>query len=423
MLKLQYQYAQENEQTLFALQKQVDHVFAQLKSNQLPHSNLAGWIVPEGNVTDDIINDINSLTNRWHKSKIDTLVICGIGGSYLGARAAINYILNDETNRPYKIVWLGQNLSADYISSQLKQLEKANFAVNVISKTGTTLETCLSFRLVVKLLQKKYKTKWQDRIAVTTGQPGTKLYDFAKKHKLHIFHIPEIMAGRFTVLTPVGLLPMAFMGIKIKDVFSGLKEAAQIYTIQDIKQNIALQYCLFTVLMYKKYPVQLFCDYEPRLTYFNEWLKQLYGESHGKSGTGMWPASCIFTTDLHSLGQFIQEGRKLLFETVLVVKNIPNRLTFPKFSENLDGLDFLVGREITYIQNKLIDAVSAAHSIDGKTPVMTIEISAFNEKSFAHLVYFFFIAVSISAYILKIDPFDNTGVDIYKRRALSLLNK
>lgn len=363
------------------------------------------------------------------QSKIDILVVIGIGGSYLGAKAVID-ALSDNFNSLRKdrkfpvILYAGNNISEDYHFELLNLLEKYDYAIAVISKSGTTTEPAIAFRLLKKHIEKKYgKSGSKSRIiAVTDSQRGA-LKQLANAEDYATFDIPDDVGGRYSVLTPVGLFPVAMAGFDIKKLLQGAKDMGNISMLNDVRKNPVLSYALTRNALYQSgKKVELLVNYEPKLHFLAEWWKQLYGESEGKQGKGIFPASVDFTTDLHSMGQYIQDGSRILFETVLSVEETRNRLTIPEDTENLDKLNFLSGKRLSEVNKKAEMGTLMAH-IDGNVPNIHMSIPLIDEYYLGQLIYFFEKACALSGYILDVNPFDQPGVEAYKKNMFDLLGK
>ena len=362
------------------------------------------------------------------KSDSEVLVVVGIGGSYLGARAAIEmltdsfYNLNAGKGIP-KIIYAGNSISSSYLADVIELLKDKDFSVNVISKSGTTTEPALAFRILRAMLIEKYgKDEAKNRIYATTDKARGALKIFADKEGYETFVIPDDVGGRFSVLTAVGLLPIAAAGIDIDEMMKGARDAREEYQ-KPYDENICYQYAaLRNILSRKGKNVELMVNYEPCLVYFSEWWKQLFGESEGKDNRGIFPASVSFSTDLHSMGQYIQDGSRILFETVLNVEKPKKDLEFPFDEENVDGLNFLAGMSVNTVNTKAFQGTLLAHT-DGGAPNIVINIPEITPYYFGNLVYFFEKACAISGYILGVNPFDQPGVEAYKKNMFALLGK
>ena len=365
------------------------------------------------------------------KSDSDVLIVIGIGGSYLGAKAAIDMLSNnfynllskDERKTP-QILFAGNSISGSYLSQLLKFVEKKDFSVNVISKSGTTTEPAVAFRVFKELLEKKYgKEGAKSRIYATTDKEKGARKNLADSEGYETFVVPDDVGGRFSVLTAVGLLPIAVSGADIDQLMAGAQAAVKEYEGCDFKTNDCYMYAAIRNILYNKgKQTELVVNYEPRLHYFGEWWKQLYGESEGKDGKGILPAAVDFSTDLHSMGQYIQDGRRVLFETVLNVEESSDDVTIDETEDNIDGLNFLAGKTMSFVNNKAFLGTLLAHN-DGGVPNMVVNIPEINEYYLGMLIYFFEKACGISGYILGVNPFNQPGVEAYKKNMFALLGK
>lgn len=360
-----------------------------------------------------------------HNSEI--FISIGIGGSYLGQRMAIAYLngnfYNDNPNRHTpQILYAGNSLSSAYLADLLTLLDGHDFAVNVISKSGTTLEPSLAWRVLKQKLQVQYgDDEIKNHLFITTDRQHGALKAEALAKGYQTFVIPDDIGGRFSVLTPVGLLPIAVAGGDITQLLQGAADARLAYHDPDIMHNDAYRYAALRNILYRKgYAIELLESYEPNLHYFSEWWKQLMGESEGKDGKGIYPSAANFTTDLHSLGQYIQDGRRILMETVLNVAKVSHDLSVPTDADNYDGLNYLAGRSINQVNHTAYTGVIQAH-LAGGVPVMSVDIPELSAYSLGYLIYFFEIAAAISGYLNGINPFDQPGVEAYKKNMFALL--
>lgn len=391
-----------------------------------PGSEFTGWLdLPAKWKESQIINIQNAAREIQANSK--ALVVIGIGGSYLGSRAAIDMLCHPFHNQledTTALFFAGHNLSGNYHKALLEQLEGIDFSVNVISKSGTTIEPAIAFRLIRELLQRKYgKEGARKRIYATTDVNKGALRQLADQEGYTTFVIPEDIGGRYSVLTPVGLLPMAVAGIDIAAVIEGTKTALAAYSNPDLEVNDCYRYAAIRNLLYTQgKTVELLAAYNPALRTLGEWWKQLFGESEGKDGKGIFPASVIFTTDLHSLGQYIQDGLRNMFETVVHIEKSPVELTLPEDSQNLDKLNYLAGKSMDYVNQQAFKGTLKAH-VDGGVPNIALQLSKLDEESFGHLLYFFMKACAISGYMLGVNPFVQPGVEAYKKNMFRLLGK
>ena len=365
------------------------------------------------------------------RSDSEVLVVIGIGGSYLGARAAIEALADPfynikalDSGKGTAVFFAGNSISPNYLASLIELVKDRDFSVNVISKSGTTTEPAVSFRIFKKLLEEKYgKEGAAKRIYATTDKARGALKTMADAEGYETFVIPDDVGGRFSVLTPVGLLPIAAAGLDIDKMIEGAKEAFVDYSEPDLETNDCYRYAAARSALYNKgKAVELLVNYEPGLHYVTEWWKQLYGESEGKDGKGIFPAGCDFTTDLHSMGQYIQDGVRLMFETVLAVEKPRQDIIIEAEEANLDGLNYLAGKGMDYVNKQACKGTIMAH-VDGGVPNLTVTMPDLTEKSFGALVYFFEKACAISGYMLGVNPFNQPGVEAYKKNMFRLLGK
>ena len=405
------------------------------KANELLHSgegagnDFLGWVNLPSSIDAEQIAAIEAQAAAL-RAKADVVICIGIGGSYLGAKAVIEAMSNsfEFLNKKHAnptVVFAGQNISEDYTYELLEATKEYSVAAIVISKSGTTTEPAIAFRLIKAELEKRYgKAEAAERIVAITDAARGALKTLATQEGYPTFVIPDNVGGRFSVLTPVGLLPLAVAGIDIKALVAGA-QAMEKATAADVavEDNLAAQYAIVRNELYKAgKKVEILGSYEPKLQYVAEWWKQLYGESEGKDGLGIFPASVTLTADLHSMGQYIQEGERTLFETIISVENAKHTVKVESEEANLDGLNFLAGKRISEINKMAELGVRLAH-IDGGVPQLCIEIPAIDETSIGALIYFFEKACGISGYILGVNPFNQPGVEAYKKNMFALLDK
>jgi glucose-6-phosphate isomerase len=365
------------------------------------------------------------------KSDSDVLLVIGIGGSYLGARAAIEMLnhsfynaLPKEKRSTPQVLFLGQNISSTYMKDLMDLLEGKDFSINVISKSGTTTEPAIAFRIFRKMLEEKYGVEEsRKRIYATTDKSKGALKTLANDEGYETFVVPDDVGGRYSVLTAVGLLPIAVSGVEIEQMMKGAAEAREDFSKSELTENPAYQYAVVRNVLYNKgKTIEMLINYEPGLQYFSEWWKQLFGESEGKDQKGIFPSSANFSTDLHSLGQYVQEGRRDLFETVIKVQEPRHELKIEKTDSDLDGLNYLAGETVDFVNNKAFEGTLLAHT-DGGVPNLIVEIPAMDAYTFGYLVYFFEKACAMSGYLLGVNPFDQPGVEAYKVNMFALLGK
>ena len=387
-------------------------------------NDFLGWVDWPKEYDYEEVNAIIEASKKINE-ECDTLVVCGIGGSYLGAASAIEMLNGLFSDSKVKIIFMGNTFSSTYTAQVLKYLEDKEFAINVISKSGTTTETSIAFRLVKELAIKKYgKAKANSRIYATTDKARGALKNESNIEGYKTFVIPDDIGGRYSVLTAVGLLPIAVSGQDVREILAGAAQARLDFENDNLENNAAYQYAVARYVLNKKgYPVEMFVTYEPHFQKLGEWWKQLFGESEGKEGKGLLPDSVTYSTDLHSLGQFVQEGTKVLFETVFTVSKPQVDLEIPSDESNLDGLNYLAGKKMSFVNEKACEGTLAAHEIDGKVPNVLITMDSMNAFNYGYLVYFFEMACAMSAYLLGINPFNQPGVEIYKKNMFKLLGK
>ncbi|WP_069988369.1 glucose-6-phosphate isomerase [Massilioclostridium coli] len=362
------------------------------------------------------------------KQDSDVLIVIGIGGSYLGARAAIEFLKSPFYNNLKKdtpdIYFVGNNISPTYLNEVLSICEGRDVSVNIISKSGTTTEPALAFRIFKKYLEDKYGVEEaKKRIYATTDKARGKLKELSDAQGYEEFVVPDDVGGRFSVLTAVGLLPIAVAGADIKALMEGAAKAREDYAVCDIEKNDCYRYAVLRNILYRKgKSVEMLVSYDPAFTMMAEWYKQLYGESEGKDHKGIFPASATFSTDLHSLGQFIQDGSRVMFETVVDIKKPKQDLFIEEDASNFDGLNFLANQNMSLVNHKAFEGTVIAHE-EGGVPNIILEVPEMNEQELGYLIYFFEKACAISGYMLGINPFDQPGVEAYKKNMFALLGK
>ena len=390
-------------------------------------NDFLGWVdLPVDYDKEEFVR-IKNAAERIKKS-CDVFIAIGIGGSYLGARAAIEFVKSPLYNNLKKdtpdIYFAGNNISSTALSELLAICEGKDICINVISKSGTTTEPAVAFRVFRELLEKKYGVEGaRERIFATTDRAKGTLKNFADKMGYETFVVPDDVGGRYSVLTAVGLLPIAVAGIDIDKMMQGAADARALYTSAPYAENDCFKYAALRNLLYRNGKnVEILVGYEPFQQMLNEWWKQLYGESEGKDNKGIFPASVIFSTDLHSLGQYIQEGERVLFETVLDFKDSGAAVEIPYDAENVDGLNFLAGKKLNFVNSTAMLGTLFAHN-DGGVPNIVLEVSDRTEYSFGYMVYFFELACAVSGYMLGVNPFNQPGVEAYKKNMFALLGK
>lgn len=393
-------------------------------------NNFLGWLTLPSDIDDALLRDIDSTAVRI-RELADVFVVVGIGGSYLGARAIIealkhnfNQLLQTKGAKNPIILYAGQNLSEDYLADLFDVLDRYDYAINVISKSGTTTEPAVAFRILKNHIEKKYGNGARERIIVTTDSSKGALRKMANDLGYKSYIVPDDIGGRYSVLTSVGLLPIAVGGFDIKALVNGAKKMQQqLAETTDIERNPAALYAASRNALYMQGKfIEIMVNYQPNLSFFAEWWKQLYGESEGKEGKGIFPASVINTTDLHSMGQYIQDGERKIFETVLSVGKSKRKLLIPAEKEDLDQLNYIAGKNIHYVNQMAERGTTLAH-LDGGVPCIEISIDKVDEYHLGGLIYFFEFACALSGYTLGVNPFDQPGVEAYKRNMFALLGK
>ncbi|MFA6667441.1 MAG: glucose-6-phosphate isomerase [Bacilli bacterium] len=359
------------------------------------------------------------------RKNYNTLVVCGIGGSYLGSRAAIEALNGLHSLDSMEIVYLGNTLDPNYISQTMKYLKTRNYCVCVISKSGTTTETSVSFRLLREDLEAKYgKEETKNRIIAVTDKSKGALRTLCNNEGYESYILPDDIGGRFSVITPVGLFPIACAGIDIKEFLKGFGEGEKEYNNPDVYTNEAYKYACQRNYLYREgYSTEMLISYELQNKMLIEWWKQLFDESEGKTSKALLATSAIFTTDLHSMGQFIQDGSKVLFETVIYVNKANDDIIIPNDSEDLDGLNYLTGKDMSFVNHKAYEGTLKAHSEVGDVPNITITLDVLDARNLGHFMNFFMNACAMSAYMLGVNPFNQPGVEIYKKNMFHLLGK
>lgn len=386
-------------------------------------SDFLGWVELPKTYPEEELKKIKHAAEEIRK-KANYLVVIGIGGSYLGTKAVENSLKDYfEDDEEFKLIYAGNHLSSTYLNELVKFLKDKEYCINVISKSGTTTEPAIAFRILKRELEEKYGEDAKNRIYVTTDREKGALKKLSIQEGYETFVVPDDIGGRFSVISPVGLLPLAAKGVDIDKLLEGFRKGQELFTIVDAKENKAIQYALIRHLLYEKgKDIEILVNYEPSLTYISAWWKQLFGESEGKDGKAIFPASVDFTTDLHSMGQLIQEGKRNIFETVIEVKNPKEDIEIPFDEQNLDGLNYIAGKTLDYVNKKATEGTRTAH-VKGEVPNISIVIDKIDEENLAMLLYFFEISVSISGYLLEVNPFNQPGVEEYKKQMFKLLGK
>ncbi len=429
-IKLNFKNAKIDLKQILEYKEEVSKIHKELHKRTSDADDFVGWLDLPTKYNKKEFTKIKRIAKKIKKES-DILVVIGIGGSYLGARAVIESLTSsfnnmiDIKNKKFpQIVYVGNNLSANYINELIEYIGDKDFSVNVISKSGTTTEPAIAFRIFREILENKYGIdEARSRIYATTDENKGALKTLAENEGYEQFIIPDNIGGRYSVLTAVGLLPIAVAGLNIDKLMEGAKIAQERYDDENLKYNECYQYAIIRNILYKnKKTIEILANYEPKLHFFTEWWKQLYGESEGKKNKGIFPTGVDFTTDLHSMGQYIQEGRRNLFETVLAVEEPDNDIIINADDDNLDGLNYLAGKTLDYVNKKAMEGTINAH-VTGDVPNIKLTIQKLDETNIGELIYFFEKACAVSGMILKIDPFNQPGVEEYKKNMFKLLKK
>ena len=430
MIKLNLENAKIDEKEIMKYKSQVENIHKDLHRRAGDEEDFVGWLELPTNYNKEEFERIKKAAKKIRKES-DVLLVIGIGGSYLGARAVIDALnssfvnLQKEEKRKYPMIfYVGNNLSPNYINELIEILEDKDFSVNVISKSGTTTEPAIAFRIFREILENKYGIdEARSRIYVTTDKERGALKTLSEMEGYERFIVPDNVGGRYSVLSAVGLLPIATAGINIDKLMNGARVAQEKYSDSDLKYNECYRYAVARNILYKSDKlIEVLVNYEPKLHYFTEWWKQLYGESEGKDRKGIFPAGVDYTTDLHSMGQYVQDGRRNLFETVINVKTPNLNIRLNADDDNLDGLNYLAGKDLDYVNKKAMEGTVEAH-VSGGVPNIMITIDELNEENIGELIYFFELACGISGNILGVNPFNQPGVEEYKKNMFRLLEK
>lgn len=395
-----------------------------------PGSEYTGWLNLPEDYDKEEFQRLKLSVKRIQQNS-DALIVIGIGGSYLGSRACIEAlshtyynVLSKEKRKTPEIYFVGNNISTTYMKNLFDAIEGKDISINVISKSGTTTEPAIAFRIFKEYVESKYgKEEAKNRIYATTDKARGALKQLADEEGYETFVIPDEVGGRYSVLTPVGLLPIGVAGIDIDKLMEGARSGMKEYSNPEISQNPCYQYAAIRNVLYNKgKDIEILVNYEPSLQYLSEWWKQLYGESEGKDGKGIYPGSANFTTDLHSIGQLIQDGKRNLFETTINIEKSKDEIILTETEDDLDGLNFLSGKTLDLVNKKAFEGTMMAH-INGNVPNLVIDVPELNEYYFGKLIYFFQKACAISGYTLGVNPFNQPGVEEYKKNMFKLLGK
>lgn len=429
-IKLETKYTKIDSKEIMKYAKRVEEIHKELRENVDKKDEFLGWLNLPSNYDKIEVEKIKKCAKKIKKDS-EVLLSIGIGGSYLGARAVIESLthtfynmLPKEQRKSPQILYVGNNISGTYLNDLVDLIGDRDLSINVISKSGTTTEPAIAFRFFREFMENKYGMKEaRKRIYVTTDKEKGALKTLAEKEGYETFVIPDNIGGRYSVLTAVGLLPIAIAGINIDKLLEGAKFAEEKYSDQNLKYNDCYKYAVLRNILYKNEKnIEILVTYEPKLHFFIEWWKQLFGESEGKEGKGIYPSGAEFTTDLHSLGQYIQEGRRNLFETVINIEKHENNTKVHYDEDNLDELNYLEGKTMDYVNSVAMQGVINAH-IDGNVPNILINIEKLEEETIGHLIYFFELACAVSGKLLEVNPFNQPGVEKYKTNMFKLLGK
>ena len=416
--------------SIMEYKEQVENIHKDLHRRANDEKDFVGWLELPTNYDKEEFKRIKKAAKKIKKES-DVLLVIGIGGSYLGARAVIEALTSTFNNllparqRKYpQILYVGNNLSPNYMNELIEYVENKDFSINVISKSGTTTEPAIAFRIFREILENKYGIdEARSRIYATTDKERGALKTLADKEGYEKFVVPDNVGGRYSVLTAVGLLPIAVAGIDITKLMEGARVAQERYNDSNLKYNECYQYAVARNILYKQEKnTEILVNYEPKMHYFTEWWKQLFGESEGKDNKGIFPSGVDNTTDLHSMGQYIQQGRRNLFETVVYVENPKSDITINPDDDNLDGLNYLAGKTLDFVNKKAMEGTIKAH-VSGDVPNIAIKMNKLDEENLGEILYFFEKACAMSGSILGINPFDQPGVEEYKKNMFKLLKK
>ena len=426
-IKVDFSFAGIPTSEIIKYSEKVAKIHEEFQNKKNDEKEFLGWLDLPNNYDKEEFERIKKVAKKIQKDS-EILVVIGIGGSYLGARAVIESLTHsfynlEKRNTP-RILFAGNNMSPRYILDLIDLIGNKDFSINVISKSGTTTEPAIAFRVFREILENKYGIEEaRKRIYVTTDKAKGALKTLATEEEYATFVIPDNVGGRYSVLTAVGLLPIAVAGINIDKLMSGARFAKEKYSDSNVKYNECYQYAVVRNMLYlENKDIEILANYEPKLHFFTEWWKQLYGESEGKDLKGIFPAGVDLSTDLHSMGQYIQEGRRNLFETVLNIVNTDQDINIKPDEDNLDGLNYLTDKTLDYINKKAMEGTVQAH-VDGDVPNIIINIEKLNEEAIGELIYFFELACAMSGKILRVNPFNQPGVEKYKTNMFKLLGK
>lgn len=432
MIKFDYKSASKflKKQEIDCLKEQILSAHHMLHNKSGLGNDYVGWVRLPLDYDKDEFNRIKVAAKKIQDNS-DVLLVIGIGGSYLGAKAAIDFLshtfynnLDKAKRKTPEIYFVGNNISSTYLCDLIEVIEGKDISVNVISKSGTTTEPAIAFRIFKEYMEKKYgKEEARNRIYATTDKEKGALKNLATNEGYETFVVPDDIGGRYSVLTAVGLLPIAVSGANLDELMKGAKDAYERYSDQNLDNNDCYRYAAARNALYRKgKTTEIMVNYEPSLHYFTEWWKQLYGESEGKDGKGIFPAGVDFSADLHSMGQYIQDGLRNIFETVIRVESPRKNIVIKENSDNLDGLNFLAGLDVDFVNKRAMEGTMLAHT-DGNVPNLVMTVDRLDEYTLGSMIYFFEKACGISGYLLGVNPFNQPGVEAYKKNMFALLGK
>ncbi len=429
-IKLNLEYSGVTEKEILKYEQKVLKIYDNLVEKSKDENEFVGWLKLPSNYDRKEFERIKKAAKRIRKNS-QVFIVIGIGGSYLGARAVIESLTSnfanlmpDDIRKAPQIFFVGNSISPNYVNELIDCIGDKDVSINVISKSGTTTEPAIAFRIFREYLESKYGTEEASkRIYVTTDKNKGALKQLADEEEYETFIIPDNVGGRFSVLTPVGLLPIAVAGLNIDKLIEGAKNGEYNFSDSSIKYNQCYKYAIARNILYEKdKEIEILANYEPKLHYFTEWWKQLFGESEGKDKKGIFPAGVDFTTDLHSMGQYIQDGTRNVFETVINIEKSKTDIKIKRDEDNIDGLNYLAGKTMDYVNKKAMQGTIEAH-VEGEVPNIIINIKKLDEETMGELIYFFELACAISGNILGVNPFDQPGVETYKTNMFRLLGK
>ena len=422
MIKINIEYTLLNED-VSKYQEQVTKLHNELENKTGKGNDFLGWLDWPNNYDKEEFARVVEVASEIRENA-EVLLVCGIGGSYLGARSAIEMMKGLYANDKVEIIYVGNTFSSTYLKQIVDYVKDKSIYLNVISKSGTTTETSIAFRILKNLVEEKYGNEASTRIIATTDKARGTLKNLATKKGYRTFVIPDDIGGRYSVFTAVGLLPIAVSGINISDLIAGATKAMEDFKNPNIEENVAYKYAVLRRMMENQGKcAEMLVTYDLSMTMVSEWWKQLFGESEGKEGKGLLPMAATFSTDLHSVGQFVQEGTKLMFETLLLVEKPQEDIIFPKDDEDLDNMNYLAGKSVDWVNKMACLGTIEAHVEQGNVPNIVLTLEDNSAYSYGYMIYFFFKSCAMTCYLLEINPFNQPGVEVYKKNMFRLLGK